>query len=892
MEEKIFDNDFFRRLNKINLNVNLRLSNGAQGGRKSKSKGVSVEFSDFREYTPGDDFRRVDWNAYGRFDKLFIKVFMEEREGVFNLFIDKSKSMDFGKNNKRKTALQILGALSYVALNNLDRVYINVADEGNLSLLRSGTGKKGFQMILKELEKIEFNGATRLSESICKRKITNKGVSVIVSDFFNNEGVESLEQGLKYLAYKKQQIILIQVLAEEEENPSLEEEITLIDSETKEKIKLNLNYKMIQAYKEELKKYNEKLEKLAMKYGGTLVAVNTNKSIEEIILNDLGKKRIIYWLKKGGVFLSITNLWPLGLLSIIPIVILLYILKRKYKEKEIPSSLLWKEAYKNTQANTPWEKLKVNIMMIIQIIIFLILILALMNPFLNFGGKQYTNLIVAIDNTASMSTLYEYDKSRLDEAKELSKEYIKSINYNTNNFIIEYDGNSNFQTKNSIDDITQGYGSGDISEILSYIRSLGDGLGEYELLLISDKDIDLGDINGKAISLANSGQNAAITNMSHKFVDDKIQIIATIANTGEGDYNGDFSLYNESQLLEVKTIELPKGESITLNYTLENYEGKYIKGELSKKDLISEDNIYYDVIKKLRSKKVLLVTDKNVFLEKGLNGIENIELYKTNDVANITDDYYDLYVFDNVMPKSMPFSGNILFINPESNEFFNVEDKNELSEVTGVKDTLSKYTANMKFIVSSYKNIVMPYYGHPLLKINDDNAGFIGESNGRKIAALGFDIHNSDVALKKEFPILIYELGKQLIESGVLYKNNYKGGDDILINGTSQAENIQITLPNRKIKDIDPGTTYNNITELGIYKVSEKQATGEALEELFSINFPSDSESDLSNENLIETSNIQSESKVLKKGLSIVPFILLLALIGLIIEYVLYLRGN
>jgi len=294
MEEKIFNDDFFKRLEKINLNINLRLSNGAQGGRKSKAKGVSVEFSDFREYTPGDDFRRVDWNAYGRLDKLFIKVFMEEREGIFNLFIDKSKSMDFGKNNKRKTALQILGALSYVALNNLDRVYINVADEGNLSLLRSGTGKKGFQMILKELEKIEFNGVTKLSESICKRKITNKGVSVIVSDFFNNEGVESLEQGLKYLAYKKQQIILIQVLAEEEENPSLEEEVTLIDSETKEKIKLNLNYKMIQAYKEELKKYNEKLEKLAMKYGGTLVAVNTNKSIEEIILNDLGKKRIIY----------------------------------------------------------------------------------------------------------------------------------------------------------------------------------------------------------------------------------------------------------------------------------------------------------------------------------------------------------------------------------------------------------------------------------------------------------------------------------------------------------------------------------------------------------------------------------------------------------------------
>jgi len=294
MEERIFNEDFFKKLNKINLNINLRLSNGAQGGRKSKAKGASVEFSDFREYAPGDDFRRVDWNAYGRLDKLYIKVFMEEREGVFNFFLDKSKSMDFGENNKKNKALQIIGALSYIALNNLDRVYVNVAEESNLSLLRGGTGKKGFQMILKELENVEFNGATKLSEAIKKGKINNKGVSIIVSDFFNNEGLDSIEQGLKYLAYKKQQIVLVQVLAEEEENPSIEEEVTLIDSETGERVKLNLNYKLIEAYKNALKDFNTKLGNLATKYGGTLISVNTNKSLEEIILNDFGRKRVIY----------------------------------------------------------------------------------------------------------------------------------------------------------------------------------------------------------------------------------------------------------------------------------------------------------------------------------------------------------------------------------------------------------------------------------------------------------------------------------------------------------------------------------------------------------------------------------------------------------------------
>ncbi|EKQ51408.1 MULTISPECIES: DUF58 domain-containing protein [unclassified Clostridium] len=294
MEERIFNEDFFRKLNKINLNINLRLSNGAQGGRKSKAKGASVEFSDFREYVPGDDFRRVDWNAYGRLDKLFIKVFMEEREGVFNFFLDKSKSMDFGQFNKRNKALQIIGALSYIALNNLDRVYINVADEENLSLLRGGTGKKGFQMILKELESIEFNGTTKLSEAIVKRKLNNKGVSIIFSDFFNNEGLDSIEKGLKYLAYKKQQIVLVQILAEEEINPSIEEEVTLVDSETGEKIKLNLNYKLIEAYKKALKDFNKKLGDLAVKYGGTLISVNSNKGLEEIILNDFGKKRVIF----------------------------------------------------------------------------------------------------------------------------------------------------------------------------------------------------------------------------------------------------------------------------------------------------------------------------------------------------------------------------------------------------------------------------------------------------------------------------------------------------------------------------------------------------------------------------------------------------------------------
>lgn len=280
MNERLFNEDFFKKLNKINMHINFKLSSGTQGGRKSKAKGVSVEFSDYREYAPGDDFRRIDWNAYGRFDKFFVKVFMEEREGIFNFFIDKSKSMDYGTVNKKDTALKVVAALSYIALNNLDRVNISTMDNGNVESIKSAAGNKAFQRILRELENLEFKGSTDLAKSIKKRPLSPRGVSVIVSDFFNNEGLKDLEDALKYLAFKKQDIILVQILSEEELNPEFNNEITFIDSETNENVKMSLTPNIIKEYKSTLKIYKKSIEDLAKKYGGKFISVSSGMEIE------------------------------------------------------------------------------------------------------------------------------------------------------------------------------------------------------------------------------------------------------------------------------------------------------------------------------------------------------------------------------------------------------------------------------------------------------------------------------------------------------------------------------------------------------------------------------------------------------------------------------------
>ncbi|MDU2489988.1 MAG: BatA and WFA domain-containing protein [Clostridium celatum] len=596
--------------------------------------------------------------------------------------------------------------------------------------------------------------------------------------------------------------------------------------------------------------------------------------------------------------MGFTNLWPLFLLLTIPPVIMLYILKRKYKEEVISSSLLWKEVYKNTRANTPWEKFKKNIMLLLQIIIILSIILALMSPFISIGGKSYKNVIMVIDNTASMNTIYDDSNSRLEQGKTLAKEYLNSTKDGTNTYIISYDGTSNlllngeFNKSNAasiIDKISASYSSGDISDVVSFVKAIGDGIGEeYEALIFTDKQVAISDINGRIVYLGNSGLNASVDNVSHKFVDDKVKVIANVTNNGDSLYEGDFSLYNGEELVAVQGVTLQVGESKTLSFELDSLNSDYLKGELSRKDILMEDNTYYHVVNENKVKKILLVTDENVFLEKAFGIIENTEVYKTNDVSNITEnDEYDLYVFDNKMPKVMPSKGSILFINPNSNEFFNVLEGGEIGQATAVKGSVSSYLEDTQFTLSEYNIIETPYYGTNILTIDNNSIGFKGEINDRKIAALSFDLHSTDFALKKEFPILIYELGEELISTGMVSSNNFRAGEKIVVKSSDFESEINVAYPHGDIKGLKSGEEVNGELALGIYKINQNDN-----KESFSVNFPTSSESDTSVETIGENDNIVHGKSNLKSGFNLTPIFILLAMLVVAFEWILYKKGN
>lgn len=213
----MLDAKFYDALVRLRLSIGHKSSMSMSGNRKSVQKGSSAEFSDFREYMPGDDIRRIDWNAYARLDKLFIKEYMEEKEAVVSILIDTSASMNYGEQKKSELALSIAAALSYLALSGMDRVV--VYDMKRMANPYSVTGgKKGYPRLLKWMEQLSFEGEADIHTAIRQMALKGPGMTILISDFLTDSMVngpeEEIEKIMKYLDYRRQKVVMLHVMAE------------------------------------------------------------------------------------------------------------------------------------------------------------------------------------------------------------------------------------------------------------------------------------------------------------------------------------------------------------------------------------------------------------------------------------------------------------------------------------------------------------------------------------------------------------------------------------------------------------------------------------------------------------------------------------------------------
>lgn len=291
MEEKLFDGDFFRSLKRISLWSENRLNGGRGGSRKSTAKGSSVEFSDFREYMPGDDIRRIDWNAYGRSEKLFIKLFMQEQEGMYTVVLDTIRSMKADMTEKYKLAARLAGMFGHLALQSQDRVRLVSIQDGMAQIEKSLTGMQSRNLFLDQVARQRFDGVTDLWQSVRHIPFPRKGTVILLSDFMDRDAngghMETIHQTLRYLKFCKQDILILQILDKEERKPQLEGTVKLIDCETEQNLTVTMTSWLRKQYDNRLTAFQKGLESAAKKYQAHFMQVYTDTSLEKIIYDGM-----------------------------------------------------------------------------------------------------------------------------------------------------------------------------------------------------------------------------------------------------------------------------------------------------------------------------------------------------------------------------------------------------------------------------------------------------------------------------------------------------------------------------------------------------------------------------------------------------------------------------
>ncbi len=298
MKGSYLNDGFFSRLETLALELRADLAGFFGGKHLVKTYGQTVEFADYREYQLGDDIRRIDWNLYSRFEKFFLKLFTDERQMHTQIFIDCSASI--GKDNPKKAAFvtAIGAALGYLSVHNMDKMSFNLI-KGARAENPFGTivGKKAFFRAISSLEELEFADESDISSAVigCPTTGSNDGLTVIISDFLTEK---DWKKAVDYLAYKRRQVLLVQILTPEEIDPAYSGRIHLIDSEAMgmedaKNLKIKITNSMQLAYDEALKDMFEDIRSFCVSRGADYIRINTDQNLERVLFSELLKVGIM-----------------------------------------------------------------------------------------------------------------------------------------------------------------------------------------------------------------------------------------------------------------------------------------------------------------------------------------------------------------------------------------------------------------------------------------------------------------------------------------------------------------------------------------------------------------------------------------------------------------------
>lgn len=283
MSEALFDEQFLKKLEYLFIVSKKVFQGRMRAERRSRKVGSGIEFADHREYAPGDDLRYLDWNLFGRQDKLQLRLFEEQEDLYIYLLIDGSLSMTLGNPKKLLYAKKVAAALAYIGLSNLDRISIFSFGDGLHQRLAPSRGKGQIFKVFDFLSSFDGGGVTDLATSLSTfvHQHKRRGLAVVLSDFYDPKGYEA---GLNFLRFHKFQPFVVHLYDEAELKPNLRGDLTLIDVETQELREITASPKLLEQYRKAHADWCAELEDFCKKRQTSYFRTAVQAPFEDLIL--------------------------------------------------------------------------------------------------------------------------------------------------------------------------------------------------------------------------------------------------------------------------------------------------------------------------------------------------------------------------------------------------------------------------------------------------------------------------------------------------------------------------------------------------------------------------------------------------------------------------------
>jgi uncharacterized protein (DUF58 family) len=284
--QSLLSSEFLAQLERLSLASRRIFRGRVKGERRSPRRGHSVEFCDYRAYGVGDDLRYVDWNVFGRTDRLHVKLFVDEEDLCLHVLVDASTSMEFGRPPKLTYALRLAAALGFIGLVNLERVGIGILRDRASDGWLPARGRNQFPKLADFLVGVEASGGTRLNDALVHYAMRSRepGLAVLISDLLDPLGFEN---GVRSLLERRYDVHVVHVLDPQEVNPEFGGDLRLIDSETGELREITVDGDAVRAYRDRLHQFLERVEGFCRSRELGYHRVITDVPVEDFVITQL-----------------------------------------------------------------------------------------------------------------------------------------------------------------------------------------------------------------------------------------------------------------------------------------------------------------------------------------------------------------------------------------------------------------------------------------------------------------------------------------------------------------------------------------------------------------------------------------------------------------------------